>query len=64
MKSSSAHKPPEIISVPADADEVCCDGGDGALGHPAVWYSFEGRDKAVCFYCAREFIRETRKTGK
>ena len=27
---------PEVIIVADDADEVSCDGGDGALGHPVV----------------------------
>ncbi|MCC7305321.1 MAG: zinc-finger domain-containing protein [Alphaproteobacteria bacterium] len=49
---------PEIILVPNDADEVCCDGGGGALGHPKVWYSFDGQDNAECGYCDRLFVKE------
>ncbi len=50
-------KPFEIIKVPADADEVVCNGGNGALGHPQVWYGFEGRDAAACYYCGRKFVK-------
>ena len=48
---------PEIIEVDDDADEVCCDGGGGALGHPKVWYSFDARDDAECGYCDRKFVK-------
>ncbi len=50
--------PPEIIDVDADCAEVCCDGGNGALGHPQVWYSFDGKDKVVCMYCDRTFVKK------
>lgn len=49
---------PEVIIVDSDSDEVCCDGG-GALGHPMVWYSFDGRDQVACSYCDREFVKKT-----
>ena len=49
---------PEIITVPADTDEVKCDGGGGALGHPVVWYAFGGRDYVDCHYCDRRFLKK------
>ena len=49
---------PEVIPVDATVDEVCCDGGGGALGHPHVWYSFDGRTKVTCQYCDRLFIKD------
>jgi uncharacterized Zn-finger protein len=49
---------PEIIYVDRDTESVRCDGGNGALGHPAVFYSFDGADKVVCRYCDREFIKK------
>lgn len=55
-KSTSA---PEVIIVADDADEVSCDGGHGALGHPVVWYSFDGGAKVTCGYCDREFIKKS-----
>lgn len=45
------------ILVDPDACSVMCDGGGGALGHPQVWYSFEGNHQAVCKYCDRVFVK-------
>jgi uncharacterized Zn-finger protein len=56
--SEISPKHPEIIEVDADADEVCCDGGGGALGHPKVWYVFADKDTVECGYCDRAFIRK------
>lgn len=50
---------PEIIAVDSDADEVVCDGGGGALGHPKVWYSFDGQDIVECGYCDRQFVKNS-----
>ncbi len=58
MTSAKAIETPETILVPEDADSVCCDGGGGALGHPAVYYSFDGRDRVTCGYCGRAFVRK------
>ena len=49
--------PPEIIEIPATADEVSCDGG-GAFGHPKVWYSFDAQDIVECGYCDRQFVKQ------
>jgi uncharacterized Zn-finger protein len=56
-KKATSPLPPEIITVDAHADEVMCDGGLGALGHPIVYYSFDGKPKVICGYCDREFVR-------
>jgi uncharacterized Zn-finger protein len=48
-----------IIIVPKDSDQVKCEGGLGALGHPTVWYSFDGKDQVVCGYCSRVFKKDT-----
>lgn len=48
---------PETIHVDADTDEVSCDGGGGALGHPKVWYSFHKQNQVVCGYCGRVFVK-------
>lgn len=50
---------PEIITVEADADEVCCNGGSPVLGHPVVWYSFGDGTRVECGYCDRIFIKES-----
>lgn len=61
--TSTATNTPEIITVDAHADQVACDGGGGALGHPLVYYSFAGKDRITCGYCDREFVR-TNARGK
>ena len=48
---------PEIIKVPAGTDQVACDGGHPALGHPLTNYSFDGTDVIECGYCDRRFVR-------
>jgi uncharacterized Zn-finger protein len=59
MSDTSANFPaPEIIVVSDDCDEVRCDGGGGALGHPMVWYSFDHKDYAECGYCDRLFVKK------
>ena len=47
----------ETIYVANDADGVSCDGGGGALGHPKVYYSFDGADCIDCEYCGRRFVK-------
>jgi uncharacterized Zn-finger protein len=49
----------EIISVANDVDTVMCDGGGGALGHPNVYYSFDGADHTECGYCDRIFVKKS-----
>lgn len=48
----------EKIFVNNDIDEVSCDGGGGALGHPVVWYAFDGQKSVECGYCDRVFIKK------
>lgn len=38
---------------------VACDGGDGALGHPRVWYSIP-HDKGYveCGYCDAKIVHK------
>ncbi len=62
--SEKALNPPEIIEVDADADQVCCDGGGGALGHPKVWYVFAGKNMVECGYCDRAFVRKKKARKK
>ncbi len=49
---------PETITIENDSDQVRCDGGGGALGHPVVFYSFDGQDSAQCEYCERLFVKK------
>jgi len=46
----------ETITVDTNADGVSCDGG-GALGHPKVFYNFDGQSSVECGYCDRIFIK-------
>ncbi|MBI3440200.1 MAG: zinc-finger domain-containing protein [Proteobacteria bacterium] len=50
-------KHPEIIQVPKDRQQVSCDDG-GALGHPKVYYTFDGEDEVTCGYCNRLFTKK------
>ena len=50
--------PPEIVHV--SERRVACNGGDGALGHPTVWYSLEDGD-VECGYCDRKFVFDPEK---
>lgn len=50
-------KHPEIFLVPPGVHQIACDGG-GALGHPKVYYTFEGQDEVVCGYCDRLFTKK------
>ena len=61
MTKNTKTKPAEIIKVESDIDQVVCDGGGGPLGHPQVWYSFDGRMEAVCHYCGRHFVKNPEK---
>jgi uncharacterized Zn-finger protein len=59
MVAAPVPNAPETIAVARDADEVMCDGGGGALGHPRVWYSFDKQDAVECGYCDRRFVKES-----
>jgi uncharacterized Zn-finger protein len=58
MPKDYAPEPPEIIIVDSHADQVVCDGGGGPLGHPKVWYSFDGASRVDCGYCDRQFLKK------
>ncbi len=58
MSINPSYKEPETIEFPVDTDEVSCDGGGGPLGHPMVWYSFDGQDRVECGYCDRVFVKK------
>ena len=47
---------PELIVT--HTKRVKCDGGGGALGHPAVFYDMGAEDFVVCLYCDRRFVHE------
>lgn len=45
---------PEITVV--TTTRVCCDGGEGPLGHPRVWYTIPAAGYVDCGYCDKRFI--------
>lgn len=57
--ASPSYKAPEVIHVDSHADGVSCDGGGGALGHPKVWYTFDGQNTVECGYCDRVFVKSS-----
>lgn len=59
-----ATKDPEIFLVAADAHQVCCNGGGGALGHPKVYYTFDGQPEVTCGYCDRVFTKTPKPGAK
>ena len=48
----------EIIQVNKNTETICCDGGQDSLGHPAVYYTFNGDNKIICSYCSKIFVKE------
>jgi len=54
MAASNFLTPPEIIAV--DDVTVACDGPGGALGHPRVYLTLEGKGEAQCPYCDRKYV--------
>ena len=50
---------PEVIVADSHATGVHCNGGSGPLGHPAVYYAFDGRPSVSCSYCGRVFVKNT-----
>ena len=57
-------KHPEILLVDASLHTVACNGGGGALGHPKVWYTFDGQEEVTCGYCDRLFTKHDQAGAK
>ncbi len=46
---------PEIVEIAQT--RVCCDGGEGPLGHPRIWLTIPPEKGYVdCPYCDRRFV--------
>lgn len=45
-------EPPIVV----ESRVISCDGGGGALGHPAVYLHIGEEDEIVCPYCSRRFV--------
>jgi uncharacterized Zn-finger protein len=50
-------QPFEII--PVDTRIVACNGGGGALGHPAVYLNLGPNHQVECPYCSRLYVLES-----
>ena len=48
----------EIVMVDLETETICCDGGQDELGHPAVYYTFNGGSKIICSYCSKTFVKK------
>ena len=48
----------EIIKVDLETETICCDGGKDSLGHPAVYFTFDKKERVVCNYCGKTFVKE------
>lgn len=56
-KMIKGYAPPETVIV--STWRVSCDGGEGPLGHPRVWYSISpDKGWVKCGYCDRMFVHE------
>ncbi len=54
--------PPEVKVV--TAWRVSCDGGEGALGHPRVWYTIPREQGFIdCGYCDARFLHQEALAG-
>jgi uncharacterized Zn-finger protein len=48
----------QIEFVSTSTDKVMCDGGDGDLGNPAVYFKIKKEQEVVCNYCNKKFIKK------
>lgn len=46
-----------------DQIRVSCMGGEGALGHPKVFYTIGDKGYAECGYCDRVFVYDPSRKG-
>ncbi|MFP6711401.1 MAG: zinc-finger domain-containing protein [Rhodospirillales bacterium] len=42
--------------IVVETEQVSCDGGSGASGHPNVYLSIGKEGQIVCPYCSRIFV--------
>jgi len=48
----------EEVLVDPDIESVFCSGGEDDLGHPIVFYNFGDKNKLVCGYCGKIFLKK------
>ena len=62
MNGNSCERVFEEIQVTENT--VKCNGGGGALGHPAVYLTLEKSGKIVCPYCSRTYVRSAHHSSQ
>ena len=62
MAIETFQEPPETIVT--EEHHVACDGGNGPLGHPIVWYEMGHDEMVECGYCDRRFVLKGGKHDK
>ena len=56
MQETASNKDADTqVYVDAEEETVCCRGTSKALGHPAVFLTFDGGNSVQCYYCGRVF---------
>jgi len=63
-RSASKGMPMSAAQAPHPAPEtrqvatrrICCDGGEGALGHPRIWLTIPEQGWIDCPYCDARFV--------
>ena len=48
----------EIEKVSKDIETVKCDGGQGDLGHPTVFFKMTNISEINCNYCNKKFVKK------
>ena len=48
-----ATKEQEVVTK----NQVKCSGGEGPLGHPAIYLNLSGKESIECPYCSKQFIK-------
>jgi uncharacterized Zn-finger protein len=62
--NAAADLAPAIKAEVVHSPVIACDGGNGGLGHPRVYLSFNGAPSITCPYCSRIFtLAEGVKVG-
>ena len=57
MTNLSYFAPPPPIIVDSATSGIKCNGGNASLGHPEVYYSFDGQAEIICGYCGQKFVK-------
>ncbi|EDW64241.1 NADH dehydrogenase [ubiquinone] iron-sulfur protein 6, mitochondrial [Drosophila virilis] len=48
----------EVLPIESEERVVCCDGGNGPLGHPKVYINLDKPGNHACGYCGLRFVKK------